>query len=37
MYLKEQPMITDIAAGGRHSMVVTNRGRLYTFGYGSNG
>ncbi len=37
MYLKEQPMITQIAAGGRHSLVVTNKGRLYAFGYGSNG
>ncbi len=37
MYLKEQPLITSIAAGGRHSLVVTNRGRLFSFGYGTNG
>lgn len=37
MYMKEQPLISDIAAGGRHSLVVTDEGVLYTFGYGTNG
>lgn len=30
-------MIQDIAAGGRHSLVITDEGALYTFGYGTNG
>lgn len=29
--------IQNIAAGGRHSLVLTNEGNLYTFGYGTNG
>eukprot|EP00347_Sterkiella_histriomuscorum_P005662 403355741 len=37
MYLKEQPQILDFAAGGRHSLIITNKGRLYSFGYGTNG
>ena len=37
MLMKEQPLISDIAAGGRHSLVVTDDGVLYTFGYGTNG
>jgi alpha-tubulin suppressor-like RCC1 family protein len=37
MHMREAPIIQKICAGGRHSMVVTNKGRLYTFGYGTHG
>lgn len=36
-YIKESFVIADIAAGGRHSMVMTEDGSLFTFGYGTNG
>jgi hypothetical protein len=37
MYLKESPVIKCIAAGGHHSMILTTKGRLYTFGYNAHG
>ena len=37
MYLKEQPTVVNIAAGGRHSLAITAKGKLYAFGYGQNG
>ena len=32
-----QPLIADIAAGGRHSLVLTDEGNVFAFGYGTNG
>ena len=37
MYMKESVIIADIAAGGRHSLVITEDGQLFSFGYGTNG
>jgi alpha-tubulin suppressor-like RCC1 family protein len=37
MYVKESYVIADIAAGGRHSMIITEDGSLFTFGFGTNG
>jgi len=30
-------IISDIATGGRHSMVLMEDGSLFTFGFGTNG
>jgi alpha-tubulin suppressor-like RCC1 family protein len=35
--MRENLVIIDIAAGGRHSMVLMEDGSLYTFGFGTNG
>lgn len=32
-----RPQITQISAGGHHSLVLTAKGRVYSFGYGSHG
>jgi len=37
MYLQEVPVVKSIAAGGHHSLVLTNRGKLFSFGFGSHG
>jgi alpha-tubulin suppressor-like RCC1 family protein len=37
IYAKEQHFISDLAAGGRHSMVLTEEGSLFVFGYAANG
>ena len=29
--------ITDISAGGKHSMVLSGDGKVYTFGFGDQG
>ncbi len=34
---KETPTIQQISAGGHHSLVLTSRGMLYSFGYGAHG
>lgn len=35
--LKEQTTIEQIALGGKHSLVLTNKGHIYVCGYGSQG
>jgi alpha-tubulin suppressor-like RCC1 family protein len=37
MYVRETFIISDIATGGRHSMVLMEDGSLFTFGFGTNG
>jgi alpha-tubulin suppressor-like RCC1 family protein len=37
MYMIEGYIIADIAAGGRHSIVLAEDGSMFTFGYGTNG
>ena len=32
-----KPNITQISAGGHHSLVLSSRGNLYSFGYGAHG
>ena len=32
-----RPTIAQISAGGHHSLVLTSRGSLYSFGYGAHG
>ena len=32
-----KPTIAQISAGGHHSLVLTSRGCLYSFGYGAHG
>ena len=32
-----RPQITQISAGGHHSLILTAKGRVYSFGYGSHG
>jgi alpha-tubulin suppressor-like RCC1 family protein len=32
-----KPKIAQISAGGHHSLVLTSRGCLYSFGYGAHG
>ena len=34
---KEIENVIDIAAGKRHSLILTKDGKLYSFGYNSNG
>jgi alpha-tubulin suppressor-like RCC1 family protein len=34
---EEAPQIQQISAGGHHSLVLTTRGMLYSFGYGAHG
>lgn len=36
-FTEEASRIIDIAAGGKHSMVLTGAGLLYTFGFGDQG
>ena len=33
----ESSPITDISAGGKHSMVLTGDGSIFTFGFGDQG
>lgn len=33
----QKPLITQISAGGHHTLVLTGKGRVYSFGYGSHG
>lgn len=34
---KEKPKVTQIALGGKHSLLLTNKGHLYVCGYGMQG
>ena len=34
---ESKPKIVQVSAGGHHSLVLTARGCLYSFGYGSHG
>ena len=34
---EKKPKISQISAGGHHSLVLTSRGHLYSFGYGAHG
>lgn len=34
---KEKPKVQQIALGGKHSLILTNKGHLYVCGYGSQG
>lgn len=36
-YSSSKPQMSQISAGGHHSLVLTARGSLYSFGYGSHG
>ena len=36
-YGSSKPQMSQISAGGHHSLVLTARGSLYSFGYGSHG
>jgi len=36
-YASEPAYIIDISAGGKHSMVLSGSGSLYTFGFGDQG
>jgi len=36
-YGSSKPVISQISAGGHHSLVLTGRGTLYSFGYGAHG
>ena len=36
-YGTNKPQMTQISAGGHHSLVKTARGCLYSFGYGAHG
>jgi regulator of chromosome condensation len=36
-FAQEAAPIIDICAGGKHSMVLTGNGGLYTFGFGDQG
>ena len=37
LYLQEAPVIKSIAAGGHHSMILTSKGKVFMFGFGSHG
>jgi alpha-tubulin suppressor-like RCC1 family protein len=37
MYMRETVIIADVVAGGRHTLVLTENGEVYSFGYGANG
>lgn len=36
-YQAGRPQILQISAGGHHSLLLTAKGRVYSFGYGSHG
>lgn len=36
-YQPIKPEIVSISAGGHHSLLLTSKGRVYSFGYGSHG
>lgn len=36
-FVEESASIIDIAAGGKHSIVLTGTGSIYTFGFGDQG
>ena len=35
--VKETPKVSQIALGGKHSLLLTNKGHLFVCGYGSQG